>query len=281
MSKDLKVSVITGLYNGERFIVETAKSIFRQQGVDIEWILIDDGSQDNGLSVALQAAEQFSPTAISIRFMHHEVNQGIKPTYSEGVRLSTGEFFKILDHDDVLPRSDCLLRQVELLNEHPRIRLVFSRTTLIDSKGNPIKEKRYPFVDGKPTLDKPVLAANILFNWRLPFIHGSFMTRRSAFDELYRGRAPHFDTELLVDMLKSKEDVAYLNEPPFSYRVHEGNYSRTTKEARSEFYRGRKYITDQLLGRGRVLQEASVLYWKTMGILGGLKTRYTNSTERQ
>lgn len=280
MSKDLKVSVITALYNGKRFIAETAKSIFGQQGVDIEWILIDDCSQDNGLRTAQQIAGQFASDSVTVRFVEHEVNQGIKPTYLEGIGLATGEFFKILDHDDVLPRTDSLLKQATMLAEHPTVGLVFSQTTLIDSEGNPIKEKRYPFMDGKPILDKPMLTANVLFNWKLPFIHGSFMTKKLAFDKLYRDRSPHFDTELLVDMLKSNQDICYLDEPLFLYRIHEGNYSRTTEQALGEFYRGRRYIAEQL-GLGRIPQEASVLYWKTMGILGGLKTRYTNSKERQ
>jgi len=280
MIRDGTVSVITGLYNGQRFIAETAKSIFQQQGIDVEWILIDDGSQDNGLRTSQQIVEQYASESVSVHFLKHEANQGIKPTYAEGVRIATGEFFKILDHDDVLSRSDSLLRQTTILDEHPTVGLVFSRTTLIDSEGSSIKEKRYPFVDGKPILDKPVLTANILFNWRLPFIHGSFMTRRSTFDELYLGKTPHFDTELLVDMLKSEKDIAYLDEPLFSYRIHEGNYSRTTEEALAEFYRGRRYIAQQL-GLGRIPQEASVLYWKSMGVLGDLKTRVISSKERK
>ena len=280
MIRDRTVSVITGLYNGQRFIAETAKSIFQQQDVDIEWILIDDGSRDNGLRTAQQIAEQYASESVSVRFLEHEANRGIKPTYAEGVRIATGEFFKILDHDDVLSRGDSLLRQATILDEHPTVGLIFSRTTLINSEGNSIKVKRYPFVDGKPILDKPVLTANILFNWRLPFIHGSFMTRRSAFDELYRDRTQHFDTELLVDMLKSEKDIAYLDEPLFSYRIHEGNYSRTSEEALAEFYRGRRYIAEQL-GMGRIPQEASVLYWKSMGVLGDLKTRVVSSGERK
>ncbi len=280
MIRDGTVSVITGLYNGQRFIAETAKSILQQQGINIEWILLDDGSQDNGLRIAQQIVEQLASDSVTVRFVKHEVNQGIKPTYLEGVGLSTGKFFKILDHDDVLPREDILLRQATLLDGHPTVGLVFSRTTLIDSKGNFIKEKRYPFVDGKLTLDKPVLAANVLFNWRLPFIHGSFMTRKSAFDELYREKQAHFDTELLVDMLKSNHGIGYIDEPLFCYRIHEGNYSRTTEQALGEFYQGRRYIAEQL-GLGRIPQEASVLYWKSMDVLGDLKTRVISSKERK
>lgn len=97
---------------------------------------------------------------------------------------------------------------------------------------------------------------------------------------MYREKQAHFDTELLVDMLKSRHGIGYIDEPLFCYRIHEGNYSRTTEQALGEFYRGRRYIAEQI-GFGRIPQEASVLYWKTMGILGGLKIRYTNSKERR
>ncbi len=81
-------------------------------------------------------------------------------------------------------------------------------------------------------------------------------------------------------MLKSNHEIGYVDEPLFSYRIHEGNYSRTTEQALDEFYRGRRYITEQL-GFGRIPQEASVLYWRSMGVLGDLKTRVVTSKERK
>ena len=83
MHKDLRVSVITGLYNGEKFIAETANSVLQQQGINIEWILIDDGSRDNGLRTAQQIAEQYASESVSVHFLEHEANKGIKPTYAE------------------------------------------------------------------------------------------------------------------------------------------------------------------------------------------------------
>lgn len=164
MSKDLKVSVITGLYNGERFILETAKSIFRQQGVDLEWIVIDDGSKDNGLEIVSRYAENALTNSAIVQFVKHEQNQGIKPTYFEGVKRSSGKYFKILDHDDVLGSPYTLARQVNLMEEQTNMGLAFSGTQLIDANGQPFKDKRYPFVDGQHILDKRVLAANILLN---------------------------------------------------------------------------------------------------------------------
>jgi glycosyltransferase involved in cell wall biosynthesis len=40
------VSVITTVYNGERFFDRAVPSILDQAGVDFEWVIVDDGSTD-------------------------------------------------------------------------------------------------------------------------------------------------------------------------------------------------------------------------------------------
>ena len=45
------VSVVTGVYNAARYLSASAASILQQQGVSFEWIVIDDGSNDDSVRI--------------------------------------------------------------------------------------------------------------------------------------------------------------------------------------------------------------------------------------
>ena len=45
------VSIITPNYNGDRYLLETLKSIFNQSNQDFEYIVLDGGSKDNSKNI--------------------------------------------------------------------------------------------------------------------------------------------------------------------------------------------------------------------------------------
>lgn len=47
MKKEILVSVIIPVYNGEKYLEETVKSVINQPSENIEIILVNDGSMDN------------------------------------------------------------------------------------------------------------------------------------------------------------------------------------------------------------------------------------------
>ena len=49
--ENCKISVVIPLYNAERYIKNTLDSVCQQTVKDIEIIVIDDGSTDNGAEV--------------------------------------------------------------------------------------------------------------------------------------------------------------------------------------------------------------------------------------
>ena len=96
MQDKLKVSVVIPYYKGKKYIEQCILSVLNQPYPNIELILINDGSPDDGDTVCKALAEQDS----RIRYFSKE-NEGIGATRNLGIRLATGDYIAFLDQDDI------------------------------------------------------------------------------------------------------------------------------------------------------------------------------------
>ena len=93
----LKVSIIIPCYNGEKYLREAIISAMNQTYADFEIIIVDDGSTDNSLQVALSSC--YDPSFMDII---PKDNEGPASALNVGIRASSGDFIKWLSADDVL-----------------------------------------------------------------------------------------------------------------------------------------------------------------------------------
>lgn len=96
---DLKISIITPIFNREEFLNETIESVLNQDYSNWELILIDDGSTDKSLQIAQKFADEY-PHKIFL-FMHENgENRGASASRNLGIKHSSGDFITFLDSDD-------------------------------------------------------------------------------------------------------------------------------------------------------------------------------------
>ncbi len=86
------VSVIITTYNRCAMVLEAIESVLKQDFLDYETIVVDDGSTD-GTNDALSNYNQ-------VNYFYQE-NQGISRARNQGLALSQGEFVCFLDSDDL------------------------------------------------------------------------------------------------------------------------------------------------------------------------------------
>lgn len=98
----VKVSVVVPVYNSEKYIRGTIKSILDQESnqFDMEVILINDGSQDNSAEICKSIAQKDQ----RILYINQE-NHGISYTRNKGMRLATGDYLLFCDGDDTYINS--------------------------------------------------------------------------------------------------------------------------------------------------------------------------------
>lgn len=115
------VSVIIPVYNAEKFIAETIKSVLNQTYKDFELILVDDGATDGSGEIC----DSFSKLDTRIRVIHVE-NGGTCRARNIGMKNAKGKYIGFCDHDDeMLPK--CLEVAVRAAEEGEADVVRFSR----------------------------------------------------------------------------------------------------------------------------------------------------------
>lgn len=135
------VSVVMSVYNGERFLRESAESILNQSFRDFEFIIIDNGSTDG--SGQILDSYQNSDARVAV---YHQENRGLVDALNRGCSLARGQYIARMDADDVAI-VDRLMWQTDFLKKHPEIGLVGGAVELIDEAGRPLGVRRYPTSD--------------------------------------------------------------------------------------------------------------------------------------
>ncbi len=285
-----KVSVVTPLYNGERFIEETIDSVLRQTHPHVEHVVVDDGSTDRSAEIVAKRAMKH-PT---LRFIQQE-NQGVAAARNRGARAARPEsdYLLFLDSDDLLA-SDMLSRLTTYLAARPTVGVVFCTYTKIDSNGHPLESTARhgesnrsalrlapsPFgVRLLPDTEPQTPLTSILSGYHgfIPssgLIHRSIFEATPGFDEDFG--QPWEDNDLFVH-LALRGEVHYLPERLVFYRQHgQQSTADTSKDEQQEHKFRQKWSSPDAIdltpAQRRALTDA-LHFWKyRAGSISGFKT---------
>jgi glycosyltransferase involved in cell wall biosynthesis len=172
------ISVVMSVYNGAYSLRETMDSVLSQEGADLEFIVVNDGSTDaTGEILAEYAARDGRIMALS------QDNQGLTRALIAGCAQARGKYIARQDCGDVsLPGR--LARQRVILDAEPAVVMVSCATRFV----GPCDEELYTVAQLSETLEKGLgeLRAESVCG---PSHHGSTMFRRSTYEQVGRYRA--------------------------------------------------------------------------------------------
>ena len=96
------ITVFTPTYNRASLLSRLYQSLCAQNFKDFEWIIVDDGSSDDTVSIVELLQSRPRNKDFSIRYYKKE-NGGKHTAINVGVKKAQGDLFFIADSDDVLP----------------------------------------------------------------------------------------------------------------------------------------------------------------------------------
>jgi len=91
-----RVSVVMPVYNAERTLLKSMRSVLDQTHAEVELLVVDDGSRDASLSLMQQAA-QADPRVVALRMPQ---NGGVAAARNCGIEAASGDYVAFLDSDD-------------------------------------------------------------------------------------------------------------------------------------------------------------------------------------
>lgn len=90
------ITVLLAVNNGERWLKESISSILNQTYKDFEFLIINDGSNDN----SLQIIKDFAQKDKRINYISHE-NIGLTASLNKGLSIAKGDWIARIDCDDI------------------------------------------------------------------------------------------------------------------------------------------------------------------------------------
>lgn len=167
------VSVVMSVYHGAESLGDTVKSVLSQEGLEFEFIIVDDGSVDSSPSML----EQFAASDSRVRVVRQE-NSGLTRALIRGCAMARGTYIARQDCGDLsLPgRLRDELRAIEL---HGGGALVSCGTRFIGPREEPL-------YDVVPT-DEDATAGLLTLDPKRqsgPSHHGSTMFRRDLYERV-------------------------------------------------------------------------------------------------
>jgi glycosyltransferase involved in cell wall biosynthesis len=210
--------VVVPCHDVARFLPATFASIRANAADDVEWVLVDDGSADDtGERMRAHAVGRACARVVRTSGL------GLAGALAVAATLARGELLARADADDTSDPQR-LDRQAAWLAAHPDVGVLGSAAHVIDDAGRITGRYVVPLDDG---------AVARTLRRGPPFVHGSVMMRRAAYEAAGGYRAPFRasqDYDLWLRMAPHAR-FANLPEPLYAWRRHPGGVFARAREA--------------------------------------------------
>lgn len=267
------VSIVTPVYNGSEYLEELIQSVLNQNYPNIEHIIIDDGSQDNGATTSILRKHSH------LRWWSQD-KKGQYATMNDGIAVAQGEFICFVSADDIISPG-AISTAMNFVAEHKYLDGLFGLTSFMDAERSVLPSSL------------PFPRASIHFYAYFAHIaHCSFYIRRTSLGHhnLYFDSSLKYtgDYDWIIRISKSHLNIGTIDRELSRVRVHQNQTTQMqTAACKAERYKvlekhGLNTLSYFLLSAlylflVRLLK--AVLIYKNAGIAGiykRLSTWYTN-----
>lgn len=218
------VSVVVPLYNGAATVERTLSSVLAQTWSNLEVLVVDDGSTDDGPErvAAIAAADD------RVRILR-QTNGGVAEARNHGAAHSRSDFLAFVDADDLWAPRKVELQMQALQQGGDRVGLVYTWAALIDAEDRIYSTAHRPRAEGD--VFRELCRGNFIANG------SSALMRRAAFDSVggydpsLRERGAQGCEDLMI-YLAIAERYEFRLVPAFltGYRVVQGSMSSDARK---------------------------------------------------
>jgi len=212
-----KISIITITYNSQQYVREAVQSVISQGYDNLEYIIIDGGSQDQTLTIL----DQYRT---SIDLLISEPDKGISDAFNKGIARCTGDVIGIVNSDDyLLPGAlqaiaDAYEEDVDIYRSND---IIWNVQT-----GNKFREI--------PSLTFPLMPLNLNVAHQGTFVSATCYSRYGVYDLSLRFC---MDRDFLLRCYRRGAKFKYVNYDTAVYRWAEGATTQSMFSKRTDYIR--------------------------------------------
>lgn len=185
------VSAVIPLHNGAGTVEATLQSVLRQTWTNLEVVVVDDGSTDDGPERVARAARA-DPR---IRLIT-QANAGVAAARNRGAEAAAARFLAFVDADDLWGPEKIACQMDALAAGGPRAGLAYTWSALIDEEG------RVYSLTNRPTFEGPVFPdlcrANFVGNGSCTLMRREAFERVGGYDPSLRARDAQGCEDLMI-----------------------------------------------------------------------------------
>lgn len=221
----MRVSVIIPVYCVEQYITDCVNSILTQNYIDVEVILVDDGSPDNCGKICDDFAARDKRCKVI-----HKANGGLSDARNVGVSAANGDFVLFLDGDDLWSDPDALSRLMERQRLTNASVLNFSYIRWFEDTDQ--KKPYFSNVPAMPQLKSREAQLEYLTERGLYIASAcNKLIRRSVLNELsFRKGVYSEDVEWCARLMQKAESMDFVCENFYLYRQRATSIRHTINE---------------------------------------------------
>ena len=200
-----KISIIIPMYNTPvNFFEELVDSLIEQTYSNWELCLADGSPEKN------EKIEKTIKKDKRIKYKYLGENKGIAGNTNEALKLASGEFIGLLDHDDLLPVFS-LFEIVKCINENPDVEFIYTDEDKFEKKGG----KRYDPYFKSDFAPDTLRANNYICHFSI--FKKELMDKLGGFREEYNGAQ---DYDIFLRMSEETKNIVHIPKILYHWRVH-------------------------------------------------------------
>ena len=209
------------VYNSDLYLSKAINSILKQSYTNFEFIIINDGSNDNSMSIINHYKDQDSRIIVI-----NQENQGLTKSLNNGAKIAKGEYIARQDADDI-SMQDRFINFIKYCKLNKKVNIYSTPSYLLHS------DKIIPSYIRRNGFDIKMLDyTNSLIHGTL--IINSQLLKKFKYDESYR-YAQEFN--LYHRLLSNGYKIHYdKNNISYKLRIHENQVSNTNSKKQIELY---------------------------------------------
>lgn len=247
MTKKPLCSVVMPVYNAEKFLETTLKSVLNQTVKDIEIICVDDCSKDKSVEII----KEYQKSDSRIVLLQNEKNSKVSQTRNNGINVAKSDWVALLDSDDAWELD--YLEKVMQKQKETGGQLISTSCKFMNDDGKILDST---FLVPEEITYKQLLKQNKILCSSV-FIKKDLLLKYPFFAD-----AVHEDYVCWLNILKEIKKSYAVTEPLLIYRLTTGSKSRNKFKAIKMTYNTYKIHGIKFFGR---------LYYTICNALNGIK----------